>query len=227
MSEPLKDKVPDKIALIYEFNKQSPLFARVANAELNKGNVEEALNILSTGLELYPDYASARLVNAKALAYSGSKEEAIEEVKKAGLLINDLKSEQYYLNQIEKIYAESSAFSESRRTAFFPENFEAIEEEVKTEIEEEIIDDGLEQLAEELNSAKSIEVEEEEEKPSSGFVFTGGKPIISETLAGIYMAQGNLKDAKYVYEQLIIKEPEKEERFRKKLAVIEERLSQK
>lgn len=41
------------------------------------------------------------------------------------------------------------------------------------------------------------------------------------------MAQGNLKDAKYVYEQLIIKEPAKEERLRKKLDEIELRLSQK
>lgn len=223
MSDPLKDKVPDKIALIYEFNKQSPLFARVANAELNKGNIDEAVNILAAGLELYPNYATAHLVNAKALALSGDKEEAIAALKKACTLINDLKTEEYYLHQIEKISAETSAFSESRRAAFFPENFETDEEEVQEENE----DDGLEQLAEELNSAQTIDVEEEEEQPSSGFVFTGGKPIISETLAGIYMAQNNFKDAKYVYEQLIIKEPEKEERFRKKLAEIEERIAQK
>ena len=224
MSDPLKDKVPDKIALIYEFNKQSPLFARVANAELNKENIEDAVKILSEGLELYPDYPTAHLVHAKALALSGNKEEAITEIKKACLLISDPKTEEYYLHQIEKISAETFAFSESRRVAFFPENFETIETEKK---EEEIIDDGLEQLAEELNNAKVIETEEEEEKSSSGFVFTGGKPIISETLAGIYMAQGNLKDAKYVYEELIIKEPEKEERFRKKLAEIENRIAKK
>lgn len=224
MSEPLKDQVPDKIALIYEFNKQSPLFARVANAELNKGNIEYALKILSEGLELYPDYPTAHLVYAKALAFTGKKEDAVKEIKKASSLISDKKTEDYYLYQIEKISAESSAFRESRRTSFFPESFEQIEKEPE---EKEIVDDGLEQLAEELNSAKAIEPEVEEERPSSGFVFTGGKPIISETLAGIYMAQGNLKDAKYVYEQLIVKEPAKEERLRKKLDEIELRLSQK
>ena len=224
MIEPLKDQVPDKIALIYEFNKHSPLFARVANAELNKGNIDDAIKILSAGLELYPNYSTAHLVNAKALAFSGKKEEAITEVKVACSLISDKKTEEYYLYQIEKISAETSAFSESRRAAFFPENLDVIENE---EVKEEVIDDGLEQLAEELNKAKSIEVEEEPEQPSSGFVFTGGKPIISETLAGIYMAQGNLKDAKFVYEQLIVKEPEKEERFRKKLEDIEVKLSQK
>ena len=224
MSEPLKDQVPDKIALIYEFNKQSPLFARVANAELNKGNFEYALKILSEGLELYPDYPAAHLVYAKALACTGKKEDAVIEIKKASSLISDKKTEDYYLYQIEKISAESSAFSESRRTSFFPESFEQVEKEPE---EKEIVDDGLEQLAEELNNAKAIETEIEEERPSSGFVFTGGKPIISETLAGIYMAQGNLKDAKFVYEQLIVKEPAKEERLRKKLDEIELRLSQK
>lgn len=223
MSEPLKDSVPDKIALIYEFNKLSPLFARVANAELNKDNIEDALNILSIGLKLFPDYPTAYLVHAKALAFSGKKEEAIEEVKKACTLLSDKKTEEYYLHQIEKISAEAAAFSESRRTAFFPENLEQAGEDKK----EEVVDDGLEQLAEELNNAKVIEAEDALEESSSGFVFTGGKPIISETLAGIYMAQGNLKDAKYVYEQLIIKEPGKEERFRKKLAEIEARVSQK
>ena len=225
MKDPVKDKVPDKIALIYEFNKQSPLFARVANAELNKGNIDEAVKILSAGLELYPDYPTAHLVHAKALAFSGIKEGAIEQVKKACSLISDDKTEEYYLYQIEKISAETSAFSESRRASFFPENFEEIEQD--EEEKEEVVDDGLEQLAEELNNAKAIETETEEEQSSSGFVFTGGKPIISETLAGIYMAQGNFKDAKYVYEQLIIKEPEKEERFRKKITEIESRLSQK
>jgi len=223
LSEPLKDQVPDKISLIYEFNKQSPLFARVANSELNKGNTDYALKILSDGLALYPDYATAHIVYAKALALTGRKDDAIKEIQKASLYINDKNTEKYYLSQIEKISAESSAFSESRRTAFFPESFEQVDETPK-----EAPDDGLEQLAEELNNAKALEPEVEEEKPSpSGFVFTGGKPIISETLAGIYMAQGNLKDAKYVYEQLIIKEPAKEERFRKKIEEIEQRLAQK
>lgn len=91
MSEPLKDQVPDKIALIYEFNKQSPLFARVANAELNKGNIDYALKILSEGLELYPDYPTAHLVYAKALAFTGGKEDAVKEIKNASSLISDKK----------------------------------------------------------------------------------------------------------------------------------------
>lgn len=60
-----------KIKLIYEFNPSSPLFARVAESELESGNTDTAIQMLERGMELYPDYISAKLVYIQALAKKG------------------------------------------------------------------------------------------------------------------------------------------------------------
>ena len=66
-----------KIKLIYEFNDNSPLFARVADAELKEGNVDKALEILNSGLENYPDYITAHLVYIEALAKKGDYKKVV------------------------------------------------------------------------------------------------------------------------------------------------------
>lgn len=230
MNQKLKEDLPDKISLIYEFNKNSPLFAREANQQLNKGNVDKATNILFEGIKDFSNYPTAHLILSKAYAYSGEKEKAEEEIKIFSSIINDKESEEYYLQQIERILNEAETFSESRRAAFLPENFK-FQDDAKDIVPEEKEEfDELANLADELSKAKVVQIEKEDDQvdltPNSGFVFTG-KPIISETLAGIYLAQGNLIDAKSLYEKLIEKEPEKAEHFKNKIAEIDKKLSAK
>jgi tetratricopeptide (TPR) repeat protein len=67
-----------KIKLVYEFNNNSPLFARVAEAELNEGNADKALQILENGLKNYPNYTSAHLVYIEALAKKGEYQGVVE-----------------------------------------------------------------------------------------------------------------------------------------------------
>ena len=227
MSDAAKDNAANKIALIYEFNEESPLFTRVANTQINKGHLDEAMKVLESGIEFYPNYPTAHIIFAKALAYKGNQDRAKEEIRKACEILGDKKTEDYYFQVIEKIGHETGTFSESRRASFFEDDFETTEKE-RIKNTNNLVDDDLESLAKELDDAKIMEVDEEEEVDASpsDFIYTG-KPIISETLAGIYMAQGNLIDAKNVYEQLITKEPDKADHFRQKIAEIEQQISEK
>ena len=50
--------------------------------------------------------------------------------------------------------------------------------------------------------------------------------FISETLAGIYLAQGNYKEARNIYKKLLTIEPEKKDHFIMKIGEIEAKLSE-
>jgi tetratricopeptide (TPR) repeat protein len=55
----------------------SPLFARLASLLLRDGEVSRAERLCDRGLELYPNYATARLVRARCLAAQGRHAEAL------------------------------------------------------------------------------------------------------------------------------------------------------
>ena len=55
------DAFNQKVSLIYEYNNKSPLFARVAVNEIEKNNIDEAIRILTDGLNNHPDFSVALL----------------------------------------------------------------------------------------------------------------------------------------------------------------------
>ena len=89
-----------KIKLIYEFNPESPLFARVAEAELNEGNTDKALQILEKGLEIYPDYLTAQLVYVEILAKKGEYKRVIEKLDELRPRLNDDEAINHYLEKL-------------------------------------------------------------------------------------------------------------------------------
>ena len=217
-----KNITSDKIALIYEFNKKSPLFARAAYQELEAKNYDHALEIIETGIELFPNYATGYLVYAIALARTGNHELALQSLDKGCELIDSDATYDYYLKLIEETSSKKLSPSDSRRVAFFDN--ETKEEPEKDEPQEEEIDD-LEVLANEINNAKIPEVEDEEDiaVKNNDFDFNNTQ-FISETLAGIYYAQGNLNEAKQVYEKLLEMQPDKAEHFSQKIEEINRKL---
>ncbi len=160
------------IQLIYEFNNDSPLFARVAEAELKKGNFKEAENILRKGIEKFTDYSTPYFLLTIALANLKNFDEAESLLDKAHLLLGDEKTRDYYLNKINKIKTSLTEEEKIRETQFTEEEeateaAEITEEnEIKTEVtaankeeqREEVtkppIEERLDELAEELSSAQ-------------------------------------------------------------------------
>lgn len=228
----------DKYGLIYEFNPDSPLFAKVAYNQLQKGYVDKALEILEKGLNKYPDYITAIIVYSQALAQSGNIEKAKEELAKGFKKINFDESYNFYLNKLEEIHSQNLPFAESKRISFLSDEIP------DNENKQENFENNLENLAKELTSAKIdlsenmqgsedsiLNKEEPEALPESKDNDDDlkekfkNKNIISETLAVIYYAQGGLREAKFIYERLLEKHPEKADFYKSKISEINAKLT--
>ncbi|MCX7798511.1 MAG: hypothetical protein N2249_07800 [Melioribacter sp.] len=207
------NKTAEKIKLIYEFNPDSPLFARVASILLEENNITEAIKILEIGIKKFPDYPAPYFILAIAKAYCGEDNESLELIKKGCTLLNCDETKNYYINKVQRIIEERNSLKEVKQRAIWKEEYK---------VNEENIEDKLEILAEQLSKARisykpSEDYEDEIEIPE----YTG-KKIVSETLAKIYESQKNFKDAISVYKELININPEKSEYYKSKIKEISE-----
>lgn len=193
-----------KIKLIYEFNHNSPLFARVAEAELNEGNADTALQILENGLKNYPNYTSAHLVYVEALAKKGEYQKVVEKLDELREKLNDDESINFYLDKIEK------EKSQNRK----------LESEIRKPLEED-----LDNLAETISKAKLPPVDENPNNKKTEDYSPKGKQFISETLAEIYLSQSNYKEALDIYEKLLESNPKKTEHYEAKIAEIKKQMN--
>lgn len=225
----------EKVSLICEYDKESPLFVRQANTEIDSNNVDRAIELLTLGIKLYPGYSTAYMLLGKAYTLIGEYGKALQQIKTGSELIHSDKTYEHYLREIENIKKQRSLFSGSRGSAFIPQkNFPEEEgqpdlfappppaktgEKIK-DSEPGNIDDRLEELAREISTARIKDVDENVAGPESTFSEMGNSgTIVSETLAKIYAAQGEYREAINVYEKLIHKTPSKEDEY---LAAIEE-----
>lgn len=216
MSPVLKNLSVDNIKLIYEFDKSSPLFTRVANFEMSQGNYLSAIDILENGLKIYPDYPSAYIIYALALAYAGNEYHAKENLEKGTNLISSPKTFEFYSNKIDKILSERNSLSTAKRPSFVNAEETLFEEESFFNLE-----DRLDELAEELSKAKIRVKEIEEPKEEQPIPEYKGKTLASETLAGIYLSQKNYEKAISVYKELILIHPDREHKYTQKIVEIE------
>lgn len=205
----------ERIKLIYEFNKNSPLFTRVAASELQKGNYQEANKILEEGINIHSFYPTAFLLLSICKAYEGKETEAKIVAKIGSDLINSKETYDYYCKKIEEIIEERKSISETSRPNFLMEN---------NSYNEETIESKLDILAEQLSKAKIIPkaVDENIEPEIPEFK---GKKIVSETLAEIYFSQKNYEDALSAYEELINQKPEKAEYYLNRIDEIKSRMN--
>ena len=210
----MKDINAEKIKLIYEFNNESPLFARVAYSELKKGNYLEAAKILDDGIHRHANYPTAFLILSLAKAYEGKDEEARIVAKIGADLIDSPETYEFYLNKISDIIAERDLLSDALHPAFHEE---AADDQVIPLVEkEEELEDKLDLLAQQLSKAKIIPRDDIETTPEKIPKFVG-KRIVSETLADIYFSQRNFEEAIKMYEELLSQKPEKAEVYLQKI----------
>ncbi len=67
-----------KVNLIYEYNRNSPLFVKMADSKIEDNNADDAVEILSAGLKTYPEHPVAHLLLGKAFAMRGNYGKALE-----------------------------------------------------------------------------------------------------------------------------------------------------
>lgn len=210
----------DKYNLIFGFNNKSPLFARVANDYLIKGECEEAKKILEAGLQLYPDYPAAYFVYGLCLSKLGENSKAREMIEKGGEYIDSPETVSYYLSKIQKI--------PDQKNPKFDDSSNSISQKDLEKSDETDMDD-LTKLARQLENAKitideNTEVEFEDENEVEEQNNVTGQPLVSETLAEIYFSQGNYKEALALYQNLISIQPEREQFYQIKINQIKKLL---
>ena len=224
------DAFNQKISLIYEYNNKSPLFARVAENEIEKNNIDEAIKILTEGLTNHPDFSVAYFLLSKAHTIKGNYGQALKYVKKGSELIHSPKTFDYYLREIDAVKKQRQLFNVSRWADSANEKFSMVNPEQTNKSEKEnpaeSIEETLNKLTSEIEGAtqtvKEAKKKIEETKPKT---FSNNDFIVSETLAKIYITQGEFKEAIYVYKKLKQKNPEKENYFDSKIAELKVKLN--
>lgn len=216
-----EDLYKNKIKLIYEYNRKSPLFVRIASWELEENNIDAAIEILIDGLSGNPEYPTSYFILGKAYSAKGDYSKALNFYRKGSALIHSQETYQYYTREIESLkkLRTSSEDSAGNMAKINPDN-KVIESGVQSSFE-----DNLGELAKKISGAKIPAMSEanddkinyDEEPVESGM-------IVSETLAKIFITQGETKEAINIYKKLIKKEPAKENYYSRKIAELELKL---
>ena len=230
MSSNSFDAFNQKVSLIYEYNNKSPLFARVAENEIEKNNIDEAIKILTEGLINHPDFSVAYFLLSKAHTIKGNYGQALKFVKKGSELIHSPRTFDYYLREIDAIKKQRQLFNVSRWADSANDNFSNLTttQAIKTESNEpvESIEETLNRLTTEIDGAtKSIKEAKKKINDTRIKEYSSNDFIVSETLAKIYITQGEFKEAISVYKKLKLKNPEKESYFNTKIDELKTMLS--
>lgn len=126
MAKSTAELFEEKLALVYEYNKNSPLFVRAASLEISRGNLPGALKVLVSGIQQYPDYSTAYILLGKVQMLAGNYDQAEEAFRKASFLIGSKETLNFYITELETVRKKNSQFTESRRVAFFPEEMKGL-----------------------------------------------------------------------------------------------------
>ncbi len=209
-----------KVSLIYEYNNNSPLFVRVAGIEIEKNNLDQAIEILHNGLKLYPDYPTVHFLIAKAYTLKGNYSQALTFLKSGSTIINSPKSFDYYLKEIEILKKQRTFFNVSKWTELAKENLSVNQPMVNDDkislSKVESIEEALSKLTEDIKETQET-IKQAQEKIEETNKTVDKDLIVSETLAKIYANQNEIPAAVSVYKKLIKKFPDKEEYYNSKI----------
>lgn len=211
-----------KISLIYEYNNKSPLFARLAGIEIEKNNLDSAIDILIEGLKNYPEFSVAYFLLGKIHTLKGNYSQALSFIKKASELIHSPRSFDYYFNEIDEIKKQRSFFNISRWAEFGNDNKSANPDTAQSKnyqpVRDATTEETLAKLTKELEGASQSLKEAKEKIEENRLKENLSKDLIaSETLAKIYTNQNEIQAAISVYKKLIMKNPDKEKYFNSKI----------
>lgn len=231
--------------LIYGSNNDTSAFIKLAESEIKNGNYEKAMKLLQYGIKRFPNYPSPYFLYGKTLLTLGKIKEA-EKAFQSGIdLIGFKDTAEYYASLIPEIkeeilpeiaeeiipgYEEVVPKVEEAEPDSIESGDEEEEEHVVPQPEKKDVD--LEELADKLSSAKmdmprDHDAPVQPKKESEPEPSNSPRGLVSETLARIYVSQGNYKEAIEIYETLIEIQPERVDYYRKKLEEIEMRRGNK
>jgi len=209
--------------LIYERDNNSPLFLRIADSYLQSNNPEIAISILEDGLKNFPDHPLAFILMGKANILLNEIEIAEFFFKKSSELLNTNKTYSYYKKEYNLPDKQLSPFDSSRGSVFIKsekEDLMIIEELISDKPQP--VEDRLSQIANELMNRKLERIDNITFEDSNQNQYTPDKSkLATETLANIYLSQGQNSEAIRIYELLSNRNPEKKVYYLDKIREIQ------
>ena len=232
----LIQKFEDKIRT----NPLSPEFVKLANYYLINGNVTQAINLLQSGLQFFPNYTTAKLVLGKCylankyffdakkifsdiIAEHPDMSIAVKYHEIADELTKSEVSRKHGDDIVPKLEFKAPEFND------FDFNYNLFPSYEMEDVEKDKIEvNGLEDTDEFKDFVKVFETpyffKREKAVPSFEKKRLRNKfevKIITETLADIFAKQGNYFDAIEAYTYLLKIKPEKKEALESKISEVE------
>ena len=213
----MDDKLSARAKLIYEREVNSPLFLKTADYYLQINDQRAAYTILENGLKLFSDHPLAYILMGKVQFALGNIEETESCFRKASELLNSAETYAYYKNKFNLPDKKSSPFDSSRGNLFINSNEDfGFEDEFKKD-EPGAIENNLQELSQQLMNARIEREKEVTPKYNQNEYNADKSKLATETLAKIYLSQGQKTEAIKVYEILLERDPEKKEYYLQKI----------
>lgn len=214
----MDDKLTARAKLIYERDSNSLLFLRVADFYLQNNDSQTAVSILENGLKTYPNHPLAFILMSKAHYLLGNFEMTESYLKKASELLNSNRTYEHYKHEFKLPDKQISPFDSSRGNIFFNSSDDYVLGEEVADDQPKSVEDNLPQIAEKLINARLDQSNNisPRETNQQGY-FPDKSKLASETLANIYLSQGQKNEAIKIYELLSQRYPEKKEYYFEKI----------
>jgi len=213
------EKLTARAKLIYERDNNSPLFLRIADSCLQRNNPENAISILEAGLKNFPDHPLAFILLGKANIMINEIEMAEFFFKKSSELLNISRTYTYYKKEFNLPDKQHSPFDTSRGSVFINSS-----EDDTLKIDELIpdksqpVEDRLAQIANELMNKRLEQTDNFPLRESDPKQYSPDKSkLATETMANIYLSQGQKNEAIKIYELLANRNPGKKEYYLEKI----------
>ena len=214
----MDEKLTSRAKLIYERDSNSPLFLRTAYYYLQISDPQTALSILEKGLKIFPDHPLAFILMGKVYVKLGDLEIAEFFFKKSSELLNTNHPFTFYKKEFKLPDKQTSPFDSSRGSIFINSSGEDILKDETIPGKTISVEDRLSQIAEELINTRIVQTDDISfREPNQREYLPDKSRLASETLANIYLSQGQKSEAIKVYESLFQRNPEKKEYYLEKI----------
>lgn len=219
----MNENLSTKAKLLYERNNRSPLFLKTADSYLNRNEVQNAIRILDEGIKIFTEHPLAFILLGRANYMLGNIDTADSFIKQGSELLDSSQTYTHYKKVLKLPDKPVSPFDSSRGNIFINSfgDDDTLKNQPKLANNSQSIDERLSQLADEVMKAK-IERNENFSIPETvqETILSDKSKLASETLANIYLNQGEKNEAIKIFELLIDRQPDKKEYYLRKISEI-------
>jgi len=213
------EKLTERAKLIYERDNNSPLFLRISDSYLQSNNPESAISILENGLKNFPDHPLAFILMGKANVMMNELEMAEYFFKKSSELLNTNRTYTHYKKEFNLPDKQHSPFDTSRGSVFIKSSKDdMIKIDDVIQDKSQPVEDRLAQIANELMNKRLEQTDKFPLRETDQKQYSPDKSkLATETLANIYLSQGQKNEAIKIYELLANRNPGKKEYYLEKI----------